>query len=67
MSDKLALRGAVRFVGCAAVAAFIGYCVFAVDGVSIGKKVLYVAACGVCVGIMYPRQAEGEALLKYKK
>ncbi|QPB11489.1 hypothetical protein JT321_gp62 [Providencia phage Kokobel1] len=72
MADKklkgLAARGGVRFLGAAlcvpAFAACVGWLAVN-DALTVGRFCLYLIAFGVCGGVMWPDQEEGEAFLNH--
>lgn len=63
-----AARGGVRFLGAAlcvpVFAGFVGYLAIN-DALTVGRFCLYLIAFGVCGGVMWPDQEEGEAFLNH--
>lgn len=59
-----AQRGAVKFFLCFLILIFIGIAIAAVWPAGFFKPMLFVAAGGTCITLLWPSQAEGNALIK---
>lgn len=63
--DGDAKRAAAKFAGCAAVAGIIGACVVFGGDVGPYRAFLYTVSGGVCIRLIWPTQAEGDALIAH--
>lgn len=59
-----AKRAAVKFTACALIALFIVIAIVAVWPAGFIKPMLYVAAGGTCIALIWPSQDEGDAIIK---
>lgn len=59
-----AKRAAVKFLLCFVIALFIGVALIATWPAGFFKPLLYVAAGGTCIALLWPSQEEGDALIK---
>lgn len=58
-----AARAAVKFTGCAVIAAAYGVALFMGDGALPWRLFMYTVAAGVCIRILWPNQEDGDALI----
>ncbi|WPK30404.1 hypothetical protein SLP22_0076 [Salmonella phage BAU.Micro_SLP-22] len=56
-------RAAVKFIGIGGIALFWGLALAYGSQGGIFRPFLYTVACGVCVVMLWPNQADGDALI----
>lgn len=59
-----AKRAAVKFLLCFLIAVFVVVAIGAVWPAGFFKPMLFVIAGGTCIALLWPTQAEGNALIK---
>lgn len=62
-----AKKAVVKFSTCGLIAGFTVIAIIAGDGGGIVRPILYTVAGGVCCGLVWPTQDQGDALLEWIK
>lgn len=62
-----AKKAVAKFSACGLIAGFTVIAIIAGDGGGLVRPILYTAAGGVCCGLIWPSQAQGDALLEWIK
>ena len=62
-----AKKAVVKFSACGLIAGFTVIAIVAGDGGGLFRPVLYTVAVGVCCGLVWPTQDQGDALMEWIK
>lgn len=62
-----AKKAVVKFSACGLIAGFTVIAIIACDGGGLFRPILYTVAGGVCCGLIWPTQDQGDALLDWIK
>ena len=62
-----AKKAVVKFSACGRIAGFTVLAIIARDGGGLFRQILYTVAGGVCCGLIWPTQDQGDALMEWIK